>query len=158
LCELNNVEPGTTVVTVDMIELLELDSNTLVWELSHLPLHYFRMAADVSIGTAIFTFGGQEAFNADCQCYAVSICSRQRALALVVASLNIACPAIKYYGVHETAHKRIQRGVSKKIFRAAYLPLPLSPFLPKHTLHGGAFTLLGTFSPTTKHTNRRPIA
>lgn len=65
-CDIDNPSPGELAVAVNDIEVLNDDDST--WDiLTSLPEHRFRFAAVVYNDT-IYTFGGQDAYNEDCNC------------------------------------------------------------------------------------------
>jgi hypothetical protein len=67
-------DPGDLTVAVDVAERFDLGEGNTEWTLlDDLPIHRFRFAAvAVPARHEVLTFGGQRAYNADCQCLAAT--------------------------------------------------------------------------------------
>ena len=68
-CSVSNADPGEATVAVDDVEVLEENGN---WEtVASIPNAKLRLDA-VAVGDTIYAFGGQNSYDASCECYTTS--------------------------------------------------------------------------------------
>lgn len=70
ICSIKNPEPGEKTVLLQDVEYWNVETDTWV-VVEDLPGHRFRLAA-VGYNNEIYSFGGQVAFEEECQCFRTS--------------------------------------------------------------------------------------